>query len=489
MLAGVFQNIKSLFIDNRDWQLPLIYGAIVILSVLAAIATELYFLVAIPGFLLLMYVSIVDFKKIFFLLLLLLPLSTELNLPGGFGTDFPSEPLMLGLTLVYFIYVLQNGKTMSAGFLRHPLTLIFLIHLGWTLVTTITSNDLFISIKFMLAKVWYVTTFYFLAGTIFKNLKDFKTYVWVIFIPLIFSIIVINIRHSALDFDFEHINRVVHPFYRNHVNYACLMALFFPLIVLSIGWYKDSWLKWLLRVGCLIVLVGINFSYTRAAYVAIVLAAVAYFIVHFRLMKIALVATLIGAVSLVGYLSYNNNYLELAPDYSKTITHKDFDNLVEATFKGEDISTMERVYRWVAAFQMAKNEPLTGFGPGTFVTFYKSFTLNSFRTYVSDNPENSGIHSYYLMIMVEQGIPGLVIFLLFVGFILMKGEEIYHQTKDKNDQLIVMMAILCIIVIDALLLINDMLETDKVGPFYFMAIALIVNQDLKNRKLKTSKNQ
>ena len=266
------------------------------------------------------------------------------------------------------------------------------------------------------------------------------------------------------------------------------MALFFPMIILSIGWYKNSWLKWVLALGSLIVLVGINFSYTRAAYVAIVLAAVAYVIVHFRLMKIALIATLIGAVALVGYLGHNNNYLELAPDYNKTITHKDFDNLVEATFKGEDISTMERVYRWVAAFQMVKNEPLTGFGPGTFVSFYKSYTLNSFRTYVSNNPEKSGIHSYYLMVMVEQGIPGLIFFLIFVGFILMKGEEIYHQTNDKDGKLVVMMAILCIIVINALLLINDMLETDKVGPFYFIAIALIVNQDLKNKRFNQSAN-
>ena len=49
-----------------------------------------------------------------------------------------------------------------------------------------------------------------------------------------------------------------------------------------------------------------------------------------------------------------------------------------------------------------------------------------------------------------------------------------------------MMSILCIIVIDALLLINDMLETDKVGPFYFIAIALIVNQDLKNKRVEQS---
>ena len=485
-MSELITYINNRFDLNIFRSVPGFFGILVIVSLLSAIASEVYFIAVLPVVFLLIYVSIVDFKKVFFLLLVLLPLSMELDLTGGFSTDFPAEFLMIGLTLVYLLYALQNRAQLSTNFIRHPLTILFLLHLGWTLVAMITSNSFGVSLKFMLAKTWYVTTFYFLAGRIFKNTKDFKAYLWLIFVPLVFSIIVINYKHSGYGFAFKDINKVVFPFYRNHVDYACLMALFFPIIVLSIDWYKNQWKGWLLRLGSLLILVGINYSYTRAAYVAIVLAVASYFIVRFRLMKISLVATLLGFTLLFGYLGHNNNYLELAPDFNKAITHKDFDNLVEATFKGEDISTMERVYRWVAGFQMIKEEPLTGFGPGTFVSFYESFTLSKFSTYVSDNPERSGIHSYYFMVMVEQGIPGILIFLIFVGFILMKGEEIYHQTKDPDGKLIVMMSILCIIVIDALLLINDMLETDKVGPFYFIAIALIVNQDLKNKRVEQS---
>ena len=484
-MTNFISHIRSFFDQKTDWLLPSLYALIVALSVLVAAASELYFLAIIPAVLLLVYVSIIDFRNVFFLLLLMLPLSMEVDLPGGFSTDFPAELLMVGLTLVYFLYVLQNGKTMSAAFLRHPLTLLFLLHIGWTFVTMITSNEFVISFKFMLAKIWYITTFYFLAGTIFQKIKDFKAYLWTIFVPLIFSIVIINVKHYSFGFDFEKINYVVHPFYRNHVDYACLMALFFPVIVLTMSWYKDSFLlKWILRIGAVLVLIGIYFSYTRAAYVAIVLAFGAYFIMRLRLMKISLVAALTVFALLIGYLSYNNNYLEMAPDFNKTITHTDFNNLIEATYKGEDISTMERVYRWVAGFQMIKAEPLTGFGPGTFVSFYESYTLASFQTYVSDNPDRSGIHSYYFMIMVEQGLPGLAIFLMLIAFILIKGEQVYQETKDEDERIIVLIAILSIIVIDALLLINDMLESDKVGPFFFISMALIVNQDLKNKRTK-----
>jgi len=235
------------------------------------------------------------------------------------------------------------------------------------------------------------------------------------------------------------------------------------------------------------MLPAIYFSYTRAAYVAIIMALGSYYIIRFRLMKLALGITAIGTMIFLTHLATNNTYLEYAPDYNKTITHNDFGNLLEATAKGEDISTMERVYRWVAGFQMIKAEPLTGFGPGNFVNFYERYTVLSFRTYVSDNEERSGIHSYYFMTMVEQGIPGILIFLFLTAFILLKGEQVYHQTIDPDARRIVLMAILSIIVIDALLLINDMLETDKVGPFFFIAMAWIVNIDLKNRRLKSKK--
>jgi O-antigen ligase len=108
---------------------------------------------------------------------------------------------------------------------------------------------------------------------------------------------------------------------------------------------------------------------------------------------------------------------EYAPDFDRTVTHYEFDNLIEATAKGEDISTMERVYRWVAGLHMISEKPVFGFGPGNFYNFYHSYTVTSFETYVSDNPEKSGIHSYYLMTVVEQGFPGLLFFLALSFFV------------------------------------------------------------------------
>jgi membrane-associated HD superfamily phosphohydrolase len=86
------------------------------------------------------------------------------------------------------------------------------------------------------------------------------------------------------------------------------------------------------------------------------------------------------------------------------------------------------------------------------------------------------------MVLVEQGYIGLAIFLILLFYTLLRGERIYHQTKSVRNKQIVMIALLMIIVISSLQIINDLLETDKIGPFFFMAMAILVRVDVKNKK-------
>lgn len=460
-----------------------VFALITLLSAFAAIASELYFLAGIPVALLLAYLVVVDFRLIFFFLLACIPLSTEVALPNGFGTDLPTEPLMVGLMLIYIIYLISKGKELKSNFVRHPISLLVLIHLGWILVTTVTSGLFLVSLKFFLAKTWYILCFYFLAGHILKTEKEVKKLFWFVFIPLMFTVIVTMIRHAAFGFSFQDVHQVLHPFQRNHVNYAATLSLFFPIILLASQWYPWRSFTWWILVGALFILfIAIYLSYTRAAYVSLLLALATYFIIKLKLIRYVLALALVGAICGVIYMVSQNTYLEYAPNYDRTVTHTDFDNLLEATYKMEDISTMERVYRWVAGLHMTQDNPLLGFGPGNFVNFYKPYTVTSFQTYVSDNEEQSGIHSYFIMTLVEQGIFGLILFIALSFFVLIRGEVIYHECRNPKRRRIILMAILCTVVIDAFLIINDMIETDKVGSFFFIMMAILVNMDLENTK-------
>lgn len=428
---------------------------------------------------LIIFLSIIDFKIIFYLLLFFIPLSTEITFDNGFGTDLPTEPLIIGLMGIGILHFLIHFRKIGSAYLTHPLTLLLFLHLFWTFFTSLTSHSVFISIKFLLAKIWYVCTFYFLAGYLLRTEKRIKLMFWVVLIPMLSSMIVIWYRHFLYGFSFGDIHRVLAPFQRNHVNYAALLALLFPWIFLIRYEYpKGSFIRKILTILIPIWLVAIYLSYTRAAYGAIIIAFAAGMLVRWKILMpfvySSVLVTLLGAY----WLTNNNKYLDFAPNYDRTISHTEFDNLLEATVKLEDISTMERLYRWVAGAHMSVKEPWLGFGPGSFVHHYKAYTIKGFRTYVSNNKEKSGIHSYFLMVLVEQGFPGLFIFGLFVVIVLKTGQQVVNATNAPYPSWIPMAALTSFIVILSFLTINDLVETDKIGSFFFIFIAILVNTDI-----------
>lgn len=463
------------------------YALLVLVSLTLGWVNNWYFLLLLPFAGLIAYLAITDFKAVFYLFLLTIPISTEVELPGGFGTDLPTEPLMVGLMGIYLLYVLAQPQKMRATFIRHPITLIVLLHLSWILVTTITSSLFVVSLKFSLAKIWYIVVCYFMAGHLIRTVKDVKKLFWTIFIPLILTVLIILVRHAGYGFSFQDVNKVMYPFQRNHVSYAATITLFFPFVLLARYWYQQgSLLRWVLNIATVILLAAIYLTFTRAAFVALALAAGAYVVFRLKMIKWVVVITVVGILGGAWYMVHDNKYLDYAPNYDKTITHYKFDNLIEATYKMEDISTMERVYRWVAGVNMSIDKPLLGFGPGNFYNFYRSYTVTGFTTYVSINKEKSGIHSYYLMTLVEQGYLGLFLFMLLSFYTLIRGERIYHQTQAKDRKAIVMTLLLVIVIIDAFLIINDMVETDKVGTFFFICMAILVNFDLQNQHRQIS---
>jgi O-antigen ligase len=442
------------------------YVATILASVFAALILEEYLLFFLPLGALIIYLLILRPKFIFFLLLFTLPLSTEFTFSNGWGTDLPTEPLMVMLFSVFPIWIAWNPHLLSKKFLTHPITIILLVHLFWIFITALNSDNFIVSIKYFLAKTWYIIVFYFIAGIF----QDFKIAIKFIFYPLLLTVIITLIRHALIDFSFADVHKVFHPYQRNHVNYAAMLTLFLPLLWLL--WKEEKKKNWL--AGIIIFLIGIYFSYTRAAYISILLMGIAWFIFEKRWIKPILGIGLVITIIAIGYLFYENQYLNYSTNYEQTISHKEFDQLISATYQGKDISTMERFYRWVAGARMGAEKFIFGFGPGNFLTFYKTYTVEAFRTYVSHNPEGSGIHNYFLMLFAEQGLIGLLIFLSLVLVFFIKGESLYFQYKSP----VVLTILVSMVTIIAFQLINDLIETDKVGPFFFIYLAVLVNAEI-----------
>ncbi len=485
----MLQRLSHMLGIPRQHPQQFLFAGLSVLGVLLiwlGIGLQTWWLLGVPLVLAVLWLAAVDFRAVFFLLLASLPLSIERELPGGFATDLASEQLMWLLTLCGIGWLLRNWASVDGRFIRHPLTLALLLHLFWITISVITSQDFFVSFKYLLAKGWYVIVFYCLAAHFLNEERDFKAFFWWTLIPLLLAVISVFVRHAAIDFSFQDVAYVMGPFFRNHVMYACLLAIFLPFIWYATYWYRrwsGTW--WFLVLSIVFLLVAINFAYTRAAYVALAAAVGIYWVMRWRLMKMALLGFAVVLSIFISFVATNDNWLEFAPDYERAVTHTRFENLLEATTKLEDISTMERVYRWVAATYMIKEKPVTGFGPGNFYFYYEKYTVSSFKTYVSDNPERSGIHNYYLMTAVEQGLPGMVIFIFFSLVVMLYGERVYHRTAVGWQRRMVTASMMCFILIDLLMLMNDLVETDKIGSLFFISVAMLVNLDLNGRERPT----
>ncbi|MFN3939796.1 MAG: O-antigen ligase family protein, partial [Chitinophagales bacterium] len=166
-----------------------------------------------------------------------------------------------------------------------------------------------------------------------------------------------------------------------------------------------------------------------------------------------------------------------------TIYHHDFADHMAATTTLEDVSSAERIYRWIAGVRMVQAKPITGFGPSQFFSNYQEYSVNKFITYISRNEEKSTIHNYYLQLAVEQGFPGVIIWFVLIIMVLILGQKLYHCTTGEARTL-AMAVTLSYITILVNIALSDLIEADKIGTLFFMLMALLVVLDLHHNKTK-----
>lgn len=481
MNAGINKVFGSLFNDKSLWVFA-VFAVFTLLCAVIAIAGNAFYFYVLPLSVIFGLFVIKYFRQTYLLLWFLLPFSMEYEFSSSLATDLPTEPLIIMLMGAAMLYYLANPHQLSRRLFNHPITTVLLLHVLWIGLSAVYSQVPLVSVKFFISKIWYVVVFFFLTTLFVKTENQFKPLFWCLAIPLSALVVQTVLRHAALNFEFQEVNKTMTPFFRNHVNYAVMLAVFFPFAWRARQWYKDGTFERLMvNLVVFLLLLGIAFAYTRAAYLSLLLLPVMHYIFTRRLTKWLAALSVFGILLLTVYLANDNRYLSYAPDYETTIYHDDFEDHLLATFEGKDVSAMERIYRWVAAFRMSADKPVAGFGPGNFYNYYRYYTVDSFETYVSDNEEQSGVHNYFLMTLVDQGFIGLILFVVLCLAVFISGEYIYLRTPQAQKGF-VMAALLSFGVIVLNITMGDLIEVDKIGSFFFMSMGVLVNFALKKPK-------
>ncbi|MDO7875640.1 O-antigen ligase family protein [Hymenobacter sp. ASUV-10] len=421
-------------------------------------------------------IAFLEWRILYYLLFFSLPFSLEIGLPGGLSMDVPSEPLMLVLmACVGLMLLLGKGRLPQREWL-HPLMIVLALMLLWAAVDTLFSVDITKSVKYLLAKTWYIMPF--LLGTLLLVRRPAQ--VWQLVAVYVTStclgVLYVVSRHAGRGFNFDEINWSLKPFFHNHVIYATLLATLIPYVLYAYRATPNKVVRLAWIVALLVLLFGLFTSYTRASMLSLPIIAIYYGVLRLRLTKALLLSAGLAAGSAATYFMHNDRYMLYAPEFEKVIFNgKNFSRHLEATYNMQDVSGMERVYRWVAAARMIADKPLVGSGPSTFYPEYKNYTVRSFRTYVSNNPEKSTSHNYFLLQLAEQGIPGFVLFVVLVAFTLLTAERLYHQTaRHPALRRVVLAVTLSLVVILFHLLLNELIEVDKIGALFFVGLALLI---------------
>lgn len=466
----------------RSYWIPAVCVLFVLVNTLLTIK-EIYWLNLLPVALLTAWALVAAADKVLLFIVFATPLSInleELDL-GGIGVSLPTEPLMVALMVLFLLKLTLEGNVIEARVWRHPVTIAIIAQLIWMAICVVPSSMPMVSLKFLLARLWFVCTMYFLATRLFRDPRNMHRFFWLFLAGLSIVVAYTLVQHARHGFAEDPAHWVMYPFFKDHTGYGAVIAFILPFAIAAVsmpGYSRTRRGVAVLLLGLLVA--GILFSYTRAAWVGAA-GALGVFLV----MRLRIPAWAIGAVALVaGSVALANiDRITIALERNQAESNDDLAKHVSSISNiRSDASNLERINRWNSALRMYAEKPVTGWGPGTYMFQYAPFQAARDRTIISTNfGLNGNTHSEYLGPLAEQGLIGMLLVLLVVGTITWTAVRLWSKLPPGVDRHLVGAAFLGLVTYFIHGFLNNYLDLDKASvPFWGFA-AMIVVLDLKYR--------
>ena len=408
---------------------------------------------------------------------LLTPFAVDFAIVPKMELSMPVEPMMVLFTFMFFFRVLLE-KNYDTRILRHPVGIAVLASMAWMAVTACTSQIPFVSFKYFLARLWFVVPFFFAATQMFRNRGRVRQFFWCYAAGLLAVILISTAKTLGHMGDLQTLHRVMRPFYNDHTAYGCVIALFIPAAFYFIfSRNSKGWSKVLFLGMFLALLVGLLFSYCRAAWLS-VLAAVGVYVLIRLGMKVKWMA-LLFALGTGAFFYYQSDVL-----YKLGKNHQDSTLDLAGQVKSisnisTDASNLERLNRWASAMRMFKERPVMGCGPGTYQFLYAGYQRSYQKSVISTDFGNLGnAHSEYIGPLTEQGIPGAALVLAVFATTFATGVRVYRTARDKGVADMALAFTLSLLTYYVHGVFNNFLDTDKLSVPFWAFTAVIVALDL-----------
>jgi O-antigen ligase len=422
------------------------------------------------------------------LLLFLIPLSIPVtDVGGGLGMSLPAEPfiwlLFVGLVLHFF-----SGARVDADVIKHPITICVLLYMIWTLASTLVSSMPLVSVKYSLSTLWFLAVFMVLPVYLFqKKIAFIHTYFQWLLWGTVILVAYTLVKHAGGGFSRPYAHTAMRPFLPDHGVYAALLAMLIPYGAMAfvkgsffgMGWLKRS----MLGAAAFVLLLGVVFSFTRASWISLAVAALVTALLVFRVRLWMFVSALAIFLGLVLFF-----WADITNELSRNTQGSDDDfakHLSSVYNISTDPSNLERLNRWDCALHMYDERPLLGWGPGTYTFQYAPFQKSYRLTLISTHAGDVGnVHSEFLRPLAESGLMGAIFFFAIALFAFSIAWKSYERSKNPEHRFLLLAIIAGFSTYLFHGLVNNYLDYDKIAAPYWGMIAAILVLNLKIKKEK-----
>ena len=469
------------FLQKKNALNFLLAGFILIQAV--GIAFEFYVFMALPFVLMIAYLAFYHLNILYYLLIFMVPLSVNVEkLTDGVGMILPTEPVLFGLLMVFLLKLIRDG--FPKEIIRHPITIIILLQTLWMFLTALKSELPLVSIKFLLARMWFLATFYFIASQVLVDGKKMTRMLWIYIIPLGLVVVYTIVHHSMYAFEEKPGHWVMSPFFKDHTSYGAILAMVYPFLVWQ-TFRKDirSGQRALMASVLLFFTVAIILSYTRAAWLSLVGAMGLYLIFKLKVKGWMISSVILSG--LAGVIMFWTPIMQKLSKNKQDSSSSLSEHVESMSNVSSDASNLERLNRWNAAWKMLLDYPIAGAGPGTYAFVYAPYQDPEDKTIISTNAGDAGnAHSEYLGPLSEMGLLGMFFMLALLSAVIHYGYKLNKVIQDNYTRGVFLSVYLGLMTYFAHGFLNNYLDTDKASALFWGFIVVLVVLDLRSKKLE-----
>jgi O-antigen ligase len=429
--------------------------------------------------------AVLSLEHLMLLTLFFTPLSIQLSYitgQSGFDLSVPTEPI-LALLLLITLFKLIVTREFNTRLLKHPVTIIISLYLLWTLVTSVTSTMPGVSFKALAYRMWFIAGFYLVPAQLCTRDGFTGKYITAYSAGLAGVVIYFLVRTGGAGlFNQQFAHSACFPFYKDHTSFGASMAFLLPpLTVMLFRKGKGPGGGFLIFALIMLFMAGFLFSYSRAAWVSLIAAALLAVILWFMMPVRLLAAT---AAVFITALILSAGWIWQKMDSTTEDSSTDLaQHLRSSSNISTDQSNLERINRWKCALMMFDEKPVFGWGPGTYQFKYGPFQKPQDRTAISTDFGDAGnSHSEYLGALSESGLPGALIYLLIVISAVITGIRVWYSEKRSAKGYFALAVLTGLVTYVVHGIMNSFLDADKIASLWWGYIAILTAMDLSLHK-------